>query len=88
MKEREKRKMALQRMSRVGALPIEVSAPATNPTTTAKVALGKLLFFDPILSGDRDVACATCHHPDNGYAEFRDISIGVNSQGFASQRSF
>jgi cytochrome c peroxidase len=52
------------------------------------VALGKLLFYDPILSGDQDVACATCHHPDNGYAEFRDISIGVNGQGFGSRRRF
>ena len=52
------------------------------------MALGKLLFFDPILSGAQDVACATCHHPDNGYAEFLDISIGVNGSGLGSRRVF
>lgn len=88
LKEREKKRLALQRLSRVTALPREVDAPSDNPTTPAKAALGKLLFYDPILSGDKDVACATCHHPNNGYAEFRDISIGVNGSGFGSQRRF
>ncbi len=69
-------------------LPKTVKAPENNPTTKEKVELGKLLFFDPILSGDKDVACATCHHPTNGYAEFRDISIGVNGVGFGSSRTF
>ena len=88
LKERQKKKLALQRLSRVTALPREVDAPSDNPTTPVKVALGKLLFYDPVLSGDKDVACATCHHPNNGYAEFRDISIGVNGSGFGSQRRF
>jgi len=70
------------------ALPLTVKSPADNPITPEKVALGKLLFFDPILSGNKDVACATCHHPDHGYAEFRDISIGVNGHGFGSKRDF
>ena len=70
------------------ALPQSVKSPADNPITPEKVALGKLLFFDPILSGNKDVACATCHHPDHGYAEFRDISIGVNGHGFGSKRNF
>ncbi len=70
------------------ALPKNVISPKDNPTSPQKVALGKLLFFDPILSGNKDVACATCHHPDNGYAEFLDISIGVNGIGFGSKRVF
>ena len=45
------------------ALPQTVDAPPDNPLTADKVALGTLLFWDPILSGHRDVACATCHHP-------------------------
>ncbi len=69
-------------------LPKEVKSPKDNPITPEKITLGKLLFFDPILSGNRDVACATCHHPDNGYAEFRDISIGVNGKGLGSKRVF
>jgi len=69
-------------------LPKNVKSPEDNPSTPEKIRLGKLLFFDPILSGNKDVSCATCHHPENGYAEFRDISIGVNGKGFGSKRVF
>jgi len=72
----------------LAALPSTVPAPPDNPTTPAKAALGRLLFFDPILSGHKDVACATCHHPDFGYAEFQEVSIGVNGEGFGSRRHF
>ena len=71
-----------------GALPAIVRAPSGNPTTDARVALGRLLFWDPILSGSKDVACATCHHPDFGYAESRDLSIGVNGIGLGPTRRF
>jgi len=49
-----------------------------------KNELKAMLFFDPILSGAKDVDCASCHHPVNGFAEFRDVSIGPNGQGFGS----
>ena len=45
----------------VSALPETQEAPGYNPTTPAKVELGRLLFWDPLLSGPQDVACATCH---------------------------
>lgn len=48
--------------------------------------LGKLLFYDPILSGKKDVACATCHHPDFAYADGRDLSIGVDGIGIGPNR--
>ena len=70
----------------LSALPLTPQAPADNPTTPAKVALGRLLFWDPLLSGPEDVACATCHHPKNGYAENRDVSIGVTGIGLGSSR--
>ena len=70
------------------ALPQQVVAPFDNPTIAAKVTLGRLLFWDPILSGTEDVACATCHHPNFGYAENLDISIGVNGVGLGSARQF
>lgn len=50
--------------------------------------LGKLLFYDPILSGKKDVACATCHHPDFAYADGRDLSIGVDGVGLGPNRRF
>jgi cytochrome c peroxidase len=70
------------------ALPRLARAPADNPGTPDKIALGRLLFWDPILSGHNDVACATCHHPEFGYAENRDLSIGVNGVGLGDRRRF
>ena len=37
--------------------------PSDNPLTEEKVALGRKLFFDPILSEDATVSCASCHQP-------------------------
>lgn len=59
-----------------------------NTASTETIALGKALFWDPILSGKRDVACATCHHPANGYADNLDLSIGVNAVGLGTNRHF
>lgn len=53
----------------------------------ARVELGKLLFYDPILSGGMDVACATCHHPDFGYADGRPLSIGIDATGLGPNRT-
>jgi cytochrome c peroxidase len=74
--------------SRLAALPAAVPAPPDNPTTPERVALGRLLFWDPILSGPKDVACATCHHPAFGYADGLDLSIGANGVGAGPARSF
>jgi len=72
----------------ISALPRNVKAPADNPISADKVALGRLLFWDPILSGNRDVACASCHHPALGYSDNRDLSIGVNGIGLGGERQF
>jgi cytochrome c peroxidase len=72
--------------SMLSALPSTPQAPGDNPTTPAKVALGRLLFWDPLLSGPEDVACATCHHPQNAYAEDRDLSLGVTGIGLGRFR--
>src|SRR5688572_4458032 len=72
----------------LAALPPAPAAPRDNPTTPARVALGRVLFWDPILSGDRDVACGTCHHPRFGYADNRDLSIGVSGVGLGDWRRF
>lgn len=60
----------------LGAVPV----PADNPQTPGKVALGKLLFFDPRLSGPNTVACATCHQPGAGLSDGLPRSIGVNGE--------
>ncbi len=51
--------------------------PDDNPTTPEKAELGRLLFFDPILSENDDLSCATCHHPDRGFADGRATALGM-----------
>lgn len=70
----------------VDRLPSMVLVPADNPMTPEAVELGRLLFWDPILSGDRDVACATCHHPDFAYSDGLQVSIGVGGRGVGTGR--
>ena len=70
----------------VSALPETEQAPGYNPTTPAKVELGRLLFWDPLLSGPQDVACATCHHPEFAYSDDRDLSTGVTGVGLGRFR--
>lgn len=50
----------------------------TNPSNVDKVELGRLLFFDPILSQNNDMSCATCHHPDSGFTDGNAQAIGAN----------
>jgi len=50
--------------------------PADNPMTPEKVELGKMLFFDPILSGNYGMPCSACHLPDAGWAILDRISFG------------
>lgn len=57
------------RDKRLVPLPAKVPAPKDNPTSADRVALGKLLFFDPRLSGDNSMSCATCHIPKKAFAD-------------------
>jgi len=58
----------------LGLLPAVVHPPE-NPFATAKAELGRALFFDPRLSASGRVACGTCHKPEHGWAESREVSI-------------
>lgn len=70
------------------SLPVVVTTPANNALDAQKIALGKLLFFDPILSGNKDVACASCHQPNLAYTDNLDIAVGVNGVGSGTARNF
>ncbi len=72
----------------LGALPLAVPAPADNQASAAKADLGRALFWDPVLSGSRDVSCASCHHPATGYADGLDLAVGVNGRGQGAARHF
>ena len=71
----------------VVAIQTVPAVSAESPTRTATEELGRLLFWDPILSGNRDIACATCHHPEFAYADGRPLSLGVGSVGLGPART-
>ncbi|MFT6310294.1 MAG: cytochrome c peroxidase [Porticoccus sp.] len=43
-----------------------------------QIDLGRYLFFDPLLSGDGTLSCASCHQPEKGFADGRGVSLGIN----------
>ena len=57
-----------------------------NPDTPEKIELGRMLFFDPVLSGDNTISCAHCHHPDLGFSDNRGLSMGNNGKGIGRKR--
>jgi cytochrome c peroxidase len=82
------RKKPTAPLGSISALPTEVIHPTDNPYNVEKAELGRLLFYDPILSGPMDISCATCHHPEFGYAESLPQSIGVGGKGLGESRTF
>ena len=72
---------------RIGALPKIVIDPIDNPRTLEKIELGRKLFWDPVLSGNMDMACVTCHHPDKGYTDRIDLSLGIGGHGLGEDRA-
>ncbi len=59
--------------------------PGASPDP-AKVTLGQALFFDKLLSGNRNISCATCHHPSLATGDGLPLSIGTNGQGLGPER--
>lgn len=60
-----------------GAGPLG-ARPRVDP---AMAALGEALFFDPILSGNRDISCGSCHHPQAGSGDGLPLSAGTGGRG-------
>jgi len=65
---------------RLERLPKQVAAPKDNPTTKAKVSLGKQLFFDPRLSGDNKRSCASCHLPEKALGDALSRAKGAGGK--------
>ncbi|WP_132255291.1 cytochrome-c peroxidase [Methylobacterium segetis] len=59
--------------------PTAIPFPDANPYTEVKAELGRRLFFDPILSGDRNRSCASCHVPGLGWGDGRARSLDLNA---------
>lgn len=65
---------------------VEVTHPDTNPATPAKIELGKRLFFDKKLSRDGSLSCATCHQPEQAFAQ-RGVPISIGIDGKLGRRN-
>jgi cytochrome c peroxidase len=53
---------------------------------SATFELGRMLFFDKILSGNKDISCATCHHPSLNSGDQLSLSIGSGGEGLGGHR--
>jgi cytochrome c peroxidase len=63
-----------------GAAQIDRVGLDKNPLTRAKIELGRQLYFDPRLSVDSTVSCASCHNPAEGYSAQTKTGVGVRGQ--------
>ena len=74
--------LAEPRSSDQVGFPTVLTEYVISPTTLrpARVALGQKLFFEPRLSGDGTVACATCHDPARAFTDGRPVSVGIHGR--------
>ncbi len=70
---------ALVAMPAVAQVPEPLTDADFLPVNEAEARLGQLLFYDPILSGNRNISCATCHHPR--FATSDGVSLGMGEGG-------
>ncbi|MFT5090042.1 MAG: cytochrome c peroxidase [Candidatus Latescibacterota bacterium] len=72
---------------RYGLRPLPpIPYPQNNQFNPERIELGRLLFFDPILSGEKDTGCGTCHLPKFGMADGRQLGAGTSGKGFGPDR--
>jgi cytochrome c peroxidase len=72
-----------QLVAQAGLEPLTAVSPPPSP---AQIALGQALFFETELSGNRDVSCATCHHPDFGLSDGLPLAVGAGGSGVGPAR--
>ena len=58
----------------------EIKGIDENPLTRAKIELGRQIYFDPRVSSDGTISCASCHDPNNGFAKDTQFGVGVRDQ--------
>lgn len=67
-------------------LPDPITDADYMAVTPAEAELGQLLFFDPILSGNDNISCSTCHHPRLGTSDGLSLGMGEGGIGLAPNR--
>ena len=65
----------------------QITAEDYIPADPAQAALGQLLFYDKILSGNRNISCGTCHHHDHAGADGVSLGIGEGGSGVGPDRT-
>ncbi len=63
-----------------------VQERSEDPTAVALITLGQTLFFETELSGNRDISCATCHHPSFGLTDGLPLAVGTGGSGVGPDR--
>lgn len=63
--------------------PAEIPFPKENPFSEAKLGLGRMLFFDPVLSGSEVRSCASCHNPGLSWSDGQPRAIGEGQKPLA-----
>ncbi len=61
-------------------LDLYMPVPEDNPLTEEKIALGRRLFFDPILSQDFTLSCASCHDPRRAFTDGLPVAVGIQGR--------
>lgn len=64
----------------------EIPYPADNGWDQERIELGRLLFYDPVLAGEKDVSCGVCHHPSLHFADALPLGIGAGGTGLGPNR--
>ena len=64
----------------VGLDPEQLRVPEDNAVTAEAVELGRMLFFDPRLSANGEISCATCHDPAFGWSDGLPTGFGIDDQ--------
>jgi cytochrome c peroxidase len=78
---------ALQTVIAQHNLQANPGEPSREPESEL-TRLGHDLFFDPVLSGDQNISCATCHHPAFAMGDGRILPIGTGGEGLGEGRSY
>ncbi len=67
-------------------IPVPVTDAAYAPLDPEEARLGQLLYWDPILSGNRNISCGTCHHPRYGTSDGLSLGLGEGGVGLGPDR--
>jgi cytochrome c peroxidase len=74
-------------VAQASQLPPPLTERDFLPVDARQAKLGQLLFYDPILSGNRNISCGSCHSPDHGTSDGLSLGIGEGGVGLGPDRT-